>query len=77
MLVYINNLRVATYKIIDNVDSQIGSYVGEIRGIPKKQRDVLNISRKVAVNENLYNFLLQKKASFVDLLFNELTAEIA
>ena len=35
----------------------------QIKEIPKKQRDVINISRKVAVNEELYNFLLQQLAT--------------
>ncbi len=63
MLVYLNNSRNASYKITENVNSEIGNYVSEIKEIPKKQRDVLNISRKVAVNEELYNFLLQKRAN--------------
>lgn len=63
MLVYLNNSRNATFKIIDNLNKEISNYVGEIKQIPQKQREVLNISRKVTVNEELYNFLLEKKAS--------------
>lgn len=63
MLVYLNNSRNASFKIIENLNKEIANYAIEIRGIPQKQREVLNISRKVAVNEDLYNFLLQKKAS--------------
>ena len=63
MLVYLNNSRNATYKIIENVNGEISAYAVNIREIPQKQREILNISRKVAVNEDLYNFLLQKKAS--------------
>lgn len=62
MLVYLNNSRNATYKIIRNTDDEVNNYVSQIREIPQKQRDVLNISRKVTVNEELYNFLLQQKA---------------
>jgi uncharacterized protein involved in exopolysaccharide biosynthesis len=63
MLVYVNNTRNASYKIIENLNSEIGSYVGEIKTIPKKQREILNIQRKVNVNEEMFNFLLQKKAN--------------
>ncbi len=63
MLVYINNSRNATFKIIENINGEIGTYTGEISTIPKKQREMVNIQRKVSVNEGLYNFLLQKRAN--------------
>jgi tyrosine-protein kinase Etk/Wzc len=43
--------------------SEISKYVLQIKNIPPQQRDLLNIQRKVAVNEQLYNFLLQRKAN--------------
>ena len=63
MLVYLNNTRNASYKIIENINGEITSYVGEIKTIPQKQREILNIQRRVTVNEEMYNFLLQKKAN--------------
>lgn len=63
ILVYLNNSRNATYKIIENINGEVSSYVSEVRGLPQKQRDVLNIQRKVSVNEGLYNFLLQRRAN--------------
>lgn len=63
LLVYISNTRRATIKQIESVNSEISSYVGEARLIPEKQRDILNIQRKASVSEQLYNFLLEKKAS--------------
>jgi len=63
MLLYLNNTRNATYKIIENIDSELSNYVSDIKSIPPKQREMLNISRKVAVNEQLYNFLLQQRAN--------------
>jgi capsular exopolysaccharide synthesis family protein len=63
ILVYLNNTRNATYKIIENINNEISNYVSEIKSIPPKQREMLNISRKVAVNEGLYNFLLQQRAN--------------
>jgi uncharacterized protein involved in exopolysaccharide biosynthesis len=58
ILVYLNNTRNATLKIIENIDGEISNYVSHIKNIPPQQRDLLNIQRKVSVNEALYNFLL-------------------
>ena len=63
LLVYINNSRNATKKIIENINNEIGNYVNDIQTIPKKQRELLGIQRRVSVNENLYTFLLEKRAS--------------
>jgi len=63
LLVYINNTRKATNQNILNIENEISKYISEARLIPGKQRDVLNIQRKANVNEQLYNFLLQKRSS--------------
>lgn len=63
MLVYINNSRNATYKIIENINTQINTYVSNIKQLPEKQRSLFGIKRKVDVNEGLYTFLLQNRAS--------------
>jgi tyrosine-protein kinase Etk/Wzc len=63
MLVYLNNTRSATYKIMENIQGEIQKYIVQIKDIPPQQRDILNIQRKVSVNEALYNFLLQRKAN--------------
>ncbi len=63
LLVYINNSRNATKKIIENINKEMSVYVNDIQLIPQKQRELLSIQRKVSVNENLYTFLLEKRAS--------------
>lgn len=63
LLIYINNARKATQKMIENVNTQINSYIGGVQQIPTKQRDILNIQRKVNVSEQLYNFLLERRAN--------------
>ena len=63
LLTYINNARKATKQQVDNLDKEILDYINEAKMIPGKQRDMLNIQRKAAVSEQLYNFLLEKKAS--------------
>ena len=37
----------------------------QLKGIPKDKKEILNIERKIAVNESLYNFLLEKRANTV------------
>lgn len=63
LLVYINNTRKATFLQVDNINEQIEKYINEAKLIPNKQRDIVNIQRKAAVSEQLYNFLLQKRAN--------------
>lgn len=63
MLVYLNNTRNATSKISENINSQLDQYVGRIKLLPEKQRNLFGIQRKVDVNEQLYTFLLQNRAS--------------
>ena len=40
-------------------------YEGRIKNIPKTQREILNIERRLEVNEELYSFLLSKRAETV------------
>lgn len=63
LLIYINNARKASIQQITNLDKEIVDYINEAKLIPGKQRDVLNIQRQASVSEQLYNFLLEKKAS--------------
>jgi capsular exopolysaccharide synthesis family protein len=63
LLVYISNTRKATNQQISSLNQEIAAYVREAKMIPSKQRDVLNIQRKASVSEELYSFLLEKKAS--------------
>jgi tyrosine-protein kinase Etk/Wzc len=50
-----------------SVTSKVRSddYEGMIRKLPKSQRDILNIERRLQVNEKMYLFLLEKRASTV------------
>ncbi len=63
LLTYINNTRKATTQQINNLNKEILTYINEAKLIPGKQRDILNIQRRTAVSEQLYNFLLEKKAN--------------
>jgi capsular exopolysaccharide synthesis family protein len=63
LLIYINNTRKASMQQIESLNEEIIDYINEAKLIPGKQRDILNIQRKATVSEQLYNFLLEKKAS--------------
>lgn len=63
LLIYISNARKAANQQVASLDKEIVDYINEAKLIPGKQRDVLNIQRQAAVSEQLYNFLLEKKAS--------------
>ncbi len=63
LLIYINNTRKATRLQIENINKEILTYINEAKLIPGKQRDILTIQRQAAVSEQLYNFLLEKRAN--------------
>ncbi len=63
LLIYISNSRNATYKLLENLNNEINSFISKFKYIPPKQRDVLNIQRKIEINQKLYSFLLEKKAN--------------
>ncbi len=63
LLTYITNSRKASTQQINNLNKEITLYINEAKLIPGKQRDILNIQRRTTVSEQLYNFLLEKKAN--------------
>jgi tyrosine-protein kinase Etk/Wzc len=65
LLVYIKNTRKALHESEHNVEEQINYYAGELHLVPEKQRGLLNITRKQRVNEDMYIFLLQRRANTI------------
>lgn len=65
LLIYLKNTREAITQKIKDLDKQASEYTDLIRAVPQNQRDVENFQRKVKVNEKLYEFLLEKRASTV------------
>jgi capsular exopolysaccharide synthesis family protein len=63
LLIYIKNTREAMKLRIGEVGVQVADYERLIRNVPQSQRDILNIERKVQVNEKLFTFLLEKRAN--------------
>lgn len=62
---YLKNTRVALKERVKDISGEIRYYESLVQGVPKSQRDVLGIQRKLEVNESLYVFLLEKKANTV------------
>ena len=65
LLIYLTNTRHAIEDKIKDVEVQINDYTRMIKGVPANQRGMLNIKRKLNVNEKLYEFLLEKRANTV------------
>ncbi|HET6244701.1 MAG: polysaccharide biosynthesis tyrosine autokinase [Bacteroidetes bacterium] len=65
ILVYLTNSKKAIRSKIEDIKAQIRQYETIIKSIPKTQRDMLNINRKLQVNEKMYLYLLEKKANTV------------
>jgi len=65
ILKYLVNLEKALNEKSQSIDGEILYYEGMLKGVPRDQRQILNISRKMQVNEKLYSYLLQKRAETV------------
>ncbi|MCW3110754.1 MAG: hypothetical protein JWQ09_5260, partial [Segetibacter sp.] len=65
ILTYINNSKAGLKSRISDIQKQIDDYTNIIKGIPNTQRNLLNIQRKVDVNEKMYEFLLEKRSETV------------
>ncbi|HNQ62075.1 MAG TPA: polysaccharide biosynthesis tyrosine autokinase [Bacteroidia bacterium] len=58
----INNIRNRTRVTLQGINGQLLAYENNIRKIPNIERELLGIQRNFSVNENIYLYLLQKKA---------------
>ncbi|MBK9176771.1 MAG: polysaccharide biosynthesis tyrosine autokinase [Flavobacteriales bacterium] len=65
LLTYIGNARHAKRGRMADLADQMRDYEDLIRKLPRSQRDILNIQRRLNVNEKMYLFLLEKRASTV------------
>ncbi|MFZ6050971.1 polysaccharide biosynthesis tyrosine autokinase [Halocola ammonii] len=65
ILRYTQDSRKALKSRISDIDKQIDQLEYELRNVPKSQRDIIGIERKMTVNEGLLEFLLEKKANTV------------
>jgi len=58
----INSLRNIAQANLQGIRKQLNEYESAIRQIPNIERELLSIQRNFTVNENIYLYLLQKKA---------------
>jgi tyrosine-protein kinase Etk/Wzc len=58
----INSMRNVTKSNLAGINNQLAEYENNIRKIPNIERELLGIQRNFTVNENIYLYLLQKKA---------------
>ena len=63
LLTYISNSKNGLRQKIADIDVQIEEYTNIIKLLPKTQRDLLTIQRQLDVNEKIYGYLLEKRAS--------------
>ena len=62
LLENIRNVIGLSRSLMDNTQKRIRQAEAEIGKLPKTERDLVNIKRKFSLNENLYVYLLQKRA---------------
>lgn len=65
ILVYIANLRKAMKNRSEDIKGEINFYENALRNLPRSEREMLNIERSLTVNENMYTYLLEKKANTI------------
>jgi len=63
MFEYLKNLRDAIHSQIVFLQGEMKENEGLIRGLPEDKRGIRNIKRRVGVNEKMYLFLLEKRAT--------------
>ncbi|MFK7758103.1 MAG: polysaccharide biosynthesis tyrosine autokinase [Flavobacteriales bacterium] len=65
ILTYLENSKTAISKDISAMNAQIRRMNSKLLNLPKSQRTLLEIERKLKVNESLYVYLLESRASTV------------
>ncbi len=62
MLQYLENSKKAIQERINFINSELGGFEVKLRGVPQTQREIINLRRKISVNEKLYDFLTEQRA---------------
>jgi capsular exopolysaccharide synthesis family protein len=65
LLKYLSNLKGTNFSVLTQIKSEIQRLKSELRIIPDNQRRILDIRRKLEVNEELYSYLLSKRAETI------------
>lgn len=65
MLAYLENTKGAVRAKMAEIAKTTQNYENLLRSVPKAQRDILNIERRIGINEKLYNYLLEQRANVI------------
>lgn len=65
ILKYLANSEKAINEKIQSYDEEIAYYESQLKGVPRNYRQMLNINRKIGVNEKMYLYLLEKRAETI------------
>ena len=65
LLAYIDNSKGAMKEAIAEAKSSVKLYEKKVRAVPKNQREIFQIKRKLEINEKLYTFLFQRKTETI------------
>ncbi len=65
LLTYLKNSREAKLGQMADVGAQVSDFEALLKRLPKNQRDILNIERRLNVNEKMYMFLLEKRSNTI------------
>jgi tyrosine-protein kinase Etk/Wzc len=57
----INNLRISLQSTKEKLNNEAGEITAKLKGIPQKERSLLEISRQQQIKNSIYTFLLQKR----------------
>lgn len=63
ILIYLNNSREALKQIKENNYREFSKYLSDAKKIEPNQQELNNITRLLRINENIYTFLLEKRAN--------------
>ncbi len=58
----VNNIVNSTILKINNIEKEIQKFNSEIAKLPKTERELLNIQRNFSINEQIYTYLLERRA---------------
>jgi capsular exopolysaccharide synthesis family protein len=62
---YITDARVALKGDVQRLDTQIKFVENRLKSLPRSQRDILAVERRLRISDEFYGFLLQQKANIV------------
>ncbi|MFN8416215.1 MAG: polysaccharide biosynthesis tyrosine autokinase [Cytophagaceae bacterium] len=62
LLENVENINRSSQIAINDIDARIRENETKLRALPAQERDFINIQRRFALNDNIYNYLLQKRA---------------